>query len=186
MDAGPLVLPPRVARPLRLLPFRGIMLAAGRIGAPSSVRAFTRPYREVPNRLQRWEAGGQLIHDAEPAVYLHEFTADGTTVRGLVGALDISRQASARGDVAVFPHEGVHPAQADELAARMTEMQTNPHRSCWCTVARPRSDGSWTPSSSARPPESSPTAAASTTASGRSATAVTSPCSPRALRRPAR
>jgi len=126
MDAGPLVLPPRVARPLRLLPFRGIMLAAGRIGAPSSVRAFTRPYREVPNRLQRWEAGGQLIHDAEPAVYLHEFTADGTTVRGLVGALDISRQASARGDVAVFPHEGVHPAQADELAARMTEMQTNP------------------------------------------------------------
>ena len=126
MDAAPLVPPPHVARPLRLLPFRGLTLTPTRIGAPSSVRAFTRPYKDVAERLLRWERRGQLSRDEEPAVYLHEFTSGGVTVRGLVGALDISRRASGRDDVAVFPHEGIHPAQAEELAARMTEMQTNP------------------------------------------------------------
>ena len=126
MDAGSLVPPPHVARPLRLLPFRGLTLTPTRIGAPSSVRAFTRPYKEVAERLQRWERRGQLDRDDEPAVYLHEFTTGGVTIRGLVGALDISHRASGRDDVAVFPHEGIHPAQAEELAARMVEMQTNP------------------------------------------------------------
>jgi uncharacterized protein (DUF1015 family) len=111
---------------LRLLPFRGLTLAPSRIGAPSSVRAFTRPYRDVAARLQRWESRGQLDRDDSPAIYLHEFTSGGVAVRGLVGALDISRRASGRDDVAVFPHEGIHPAQAAELAARMTDMQTNP------------------------------------------------------------
>lgn len=126
MDAAPLVPPPHVARPLRLLPFRGLSLAPGRIGAPSSVRAFTRPYRDVTERLRRWEAKGQLTRDDVAAVYVHEYSADGMTVRGLVGALDISRRAARRDDVAVLPHEGIHPAQAEELAARMGEMQVNP------------------------------------------------------------
>lgn len=126
MDARPLVPAPHVGRPLRLLPFRGLTLTPTRIGAPSSVRAFTRPYQEVAERLQRWERRGQLSHDDEAAVYLHEFTTGGVVVRGLVGALDISHRASGRDDVAVFPHEGIHPAQVEELAARMTEMQTNP------------------------------------------------------------
>lgn len=126
MDAAPLVPAPHVARPLRLLPFRGLSLAAGRIGAPSSVRAFTRPYRDVTDRLRRWEAKGQLTRDEVAAVYVHEYSADQMTVRGLVGALDISRRATRREDVAVLPHEGIHPAQATELAARMTEMQVNP------------------------------------------------------------
>lgn len=126
MDARSLVPAPHVARPLRLHPFRGLTLAPARIGAPSSVRAFTRPYRDVADRLGRWERRGLVSHDEEPAVYVHEFTAGGITVRGLVGTLDISRRARTRDDVAVFPHEGIHPAQADELAARMTEMQTNP------------------------------------------------------------
>jgi uncharacterized protein (DUF1015 family) len=126
MEPGPLVPAPHVARPLRLLPFRGLTLTPSRIGAPSSVRAFTRPYKEVAERLQRWERRGQLSHDESAAVYLHEFTTGGITVRGLVGALDISRRAAGHDDVAVFPHEGIHPAQAEELAARMIEMQTNP------------------------------------------------------------
>ncbi|HEU5037604.1 MAG TPA: DUF1015 family protein [Nocardioides sp.] len=126
MDAGSLVPPPHVARPLRLLPFRGLTLTPTRIGAPSSVRAFTRPYKDVSERLLRWERRGQLSHDDRPAVYLHEYSSGAVTVRGLVGALDISHRASSWEDVAVFPHEGIHPAQADELAARMTEMQTNP------------------------------------------------------------
>jgi uncharacterized protein (DUF1015 family) len=126
MEAGSLVPPAHVARPLRLLPFRGLSLAPSRIGAPSSVRAFTRPYKDVAERLGRWERKGQLTHDDTPAVYLHEYTTGGMTVRGLVGALDIARRAAGREDVAVLPHEGIHPAQADELAARMTEMQVNP------------------------------------------------------------
>ena len=126
MDAGAVVPPPQVARPLRLLPFRGLSLTAARIGAPSSVRAFTRPYRDVADRLLRWERKGQLTRDEHPGLYLHEYTTGGMTVRGLVGALDISRRATGRAEVAVLPHEGIHPAQANELAARMTEMQVNP------------------------------------------------------------
>jgi uncharacterized protein (DUF1015 family) len=126
MDAGALVPPPHVARPLRLLPFRGLTLAPTRIGAPSSVRAFSRPHRQVAERLRRWERRGELSHDDEPAVYLHEFTTGGVSVRGLVGALDISRRAQHRDEIAVFPHEGIHPEQVNDLAARMTEMQTNP------------------------------------------------------------
>jgi uncharacterized protein (DUF1015 family) len=126
MDADSVVTPPHVARPLRLLPFRALTLAPNRIGDPASVRALTRPYRGVVDRLARWERRGQVSHDEQPAVYLHEYTGDGVTVRGLVGALDISRRATARAEMAVFPHEGIHPAQADELADRMLEMQINP------------------------------------------------------------
>ncbi len=126
MDAGVVVTPPRVARPLRLLPFRGLSLAATRIGDPASARAFARPYRDVTARFQRLERRGQVTHDDAPAVYLHEYTAGGITVRGLVGALDISRPAATWDDVAVLPHEGIHPAQADELADRMAQMELNP------------------------------------------------------------
>jgi uncharacterized protein (DUF1015 family) len=126
MDADSVVTPPHVARPFRLLPFRGLTLAPSRIGDPASVRALTRQYRGVPDRLRRWEERGQLSHDEQPALYLHEYVGDGVTIRGLVGALDISRRATARADMAVFPHEGIHPAQVEELAGRMVAMQINP------------------------------------------------------------
>jgi uncharacterized protein (DUF1015 family) len=102
------------------------MLAPRRIGDPASARAFARPYRDVAARLTAWERRGQVRHDEVPAVYLHEYTARGITIRGFVGALDISRLATTRQDRAVFPHEGIHPMQADELADRMAEMQMNP------------------------------------------------------------
>lgn len=126
MDADSVVTPPHVARPFRLLPFRGLTLAPSRIGDPASVRALTRRYRGVADRLHRWEQTGQVTHDPIPAVYLHEYVGDGITIRGLVGALDISRRATTRHEMAVFPHEGIHPAQADELAQRMLEMEINP------------------------------------------------------------
>ncbi len=126
MDVDAVVTPPHGAGPLRLLPFRGLTLAPRRIGDITSVRAFTRPYRAVPERLVRWERRGQVTHDDRPAVYLHEYTAGGITVRGVVGGLDLSRRTTSREEVAVFPHEGIHPAQVDELAARMVEMQINP------------------------------------------------------------
>lgn len=126
MDATALVTPPYVAGPLRLEPFVGLMLVPSRVGAPSTGRAFARPYRDVSARLVRWQAKGYLHRDVAPALYLHEYTSAGMTVRGLVGALDVSRRATRPGDRAVLPHEGIHPAQADELADRMAEMQLNP------------------------------------------------------------
>ena len=51
MDSSPVVTPPYVASPLRLRPFRGLMLAPGRIGDPASARAFARPYKDVAARL---------------------------------------------------------------------------------------------------------------------------------------
>ena len=126
MDERRVVTPPYLAGPLRLLPFRGMMLAASRIGDMASARAFVRPYREVAERLSRWEATGQVHHDPRPAVYLHEYSSGGITVRGLVGALDLSHRASTRAERAVFPHEGIHPLQVDDLAERMREMQVNP------------------------------------------------------------
>ena len=120
------VTPPSVAGPLRLEPFCGLMLAPSRVGDPSSARAFARPYRDVTRRLGRWEHQGRIHRDRTPAVYLHEYTAGGITVRGLVGALDLTRRADNPGDRVVLPHEGIHPTQASELAARMTQMRLNP------------------------------------------------------------
>ena len=126
MDATTLVTPPHVAGPLRLEPFPALMLAPARVGNPTTGRAFARPYKDVSARLMRWKARGFVRADREPALYLHEYTSAGMTVRGLVGALDVSRRAARPEDRAVLPHEGIHPAQADDLADRMEEMQLNP------------------------------------------------------------
>lgn len=121
-----MVIPPYVGRPLRLAPFRALRLQPRRVGDPASARLFARPYRSVADRLAQWESRGHLHRDDQPAVYLHEYTAGGLTVRGLVGALDISHRASGPADRAVLPHEGIHPVQADELADRMTALCLNP------------------------------------------------------------
>ncbi|WP_418062905.1 DUF1015 family protein [Pimelobacter simplex] len=126
MDATTLVTPPYVAGPLRLEPFAALMLTPNRVGNPSTGRAFARPYKDVSARLLRWQARGFVRADQEPALYLHEYSSAGMTVRGLVGALDVSRRAARAEDRAILPHEGIHPAQADDLADRMEEMQLNP------------------------------------------------------------
>ena len=126
MDSGVVATPTLVARPFRLEPFRALMLAPNRVGAQASARSFARPYRDVAERFATWQRTGQVTHDERPALYQHEYTASGVTIRGLVGALDLTRDAANRDDAAVFPHEGVHPAQAAELADRMAEMAMNP------------------------------------------------------------
>jgi uncharacterized protein (DUF1015 family) len=126
MDSGVVATPSLVARPFRLEPFRALMLAPNRIGAQASARSFGRPYRGVAERFATWQRTGQVTHDDKRALYLHEYTTAGVTIRGLVGALDLTRDAANRDEVAVFPHEGVHPAQASELADRMAEMAMNP------------------------------------------------------------
>lgn len=126
MHSGAAGTPTAAAGPFRLRPFRGIVLAPHRVGDPASARAFARPYRDVPQRLDRWERQGHLTRDVQPALYLHEYTSGGLTVRGLVGALDISRRSADPEDRVVLPHEGVHDTQARELADRMGEMELNP------------------------------------------------------------
>lgn len=118
--------PALVARPLRLEPFRALLLAPSRIGAQASARAFARPYTDVADRFEAWRRSGQVRQDDEPALYLHEYTASGITVRGLVGALDLTRTTSEADHAAVYPHEGVHPARAAELADTMAAMGLNP------------------------------------------------------------
>jgi uncharacterized protein (DUF1015 family) len=126
MQPGAAVPPPHVARPLRLGPFRATTLAADRLGDGRTLRAFARPYDDVAARLERWAARGHATRDAAPAVYLHELTSAGLTIRGLVGVLDSSRRAERWEDVAVHPHEGVHPDQVADLADRLREMQVDP------------------------------------------------------------
>ena len=125
MESAP-VTPPFVAGPLRLDPFRALRLSASRIADPASARAFARPYRDVLERLGTWEERGLLVHDDEPGLYVHEYTVSGMTVRGLVGAVDVSRRATRLEDRAILPHEGIYPAQADDLADRMAQMRINP------------------------------------------------------------
>ncbi len=120
------VVPPYVAKPLELLPFRAVMLAPARVGDPASARALARPYRDVSTRLMQWIDQGRATADTSPAVYLHEYTSGGLTVRGLVGALSVSRRAGPMADRAVWPHEAIHPDQAGDLADRMLQMDLNP------------------------------------------------------------
>ncbi|MGI8524436.1 MAG: DUF1015 family protein [Nocardioides sp.] len=126
MDNGRVETPPYVADPVRLTPFAAWWLAPRRVGDPSSARVFARPYREVHRRLGDWVKGGRMSRDTEPALYLHEYTAAGITVRGLVGCLDLTHLARTAGERAVFPHEGVHRRQVRELADRMFAMKLNP------------------------------------------------------------
>jgi uncharacterized protein (DUF1015 family) len=125
MDSATIV-PPYVAKPLELMPFRAVMLSPERVGDPASARALARPYRDVATRLSQWIEHGRASTDTAPALYLHEYTSGGLTVRGLVGALRVSKRAAAPADRAVWPHEAIHPEQAGELADRMAQMALNP------------------------------------------------------------
>ena len=126
MEASDVVSPPYLAGPLSLRPFRAQLLQPSRIGDPASGRLFARPFRSVAARLQQWQDKGRISTDPHPAMYLHEYTTGSVTVRGFIGLLELARRATNRDDSVVLPHEGIHPAQADELADRMEEMQLNP------------------------------------------------------------
>lgn len=126
MDSADAAVAPCVAKPLRISAFRGVMLAPARVGDPASMRAFARPYRDVAQRLAAWIDRGHAFQDESPAVYLHEYTASGMTVRGVVGALSVTDRTDDLSQRAVWPHEAVHTDQAAELASRMEEMRLNP------------------------------------------------------------
>lgn len=118
--------PDSPARPFRLRRFRGVRLSPQKVANPGTARAFARPYHHVARRLAEWQAQGHVHLDHEPAIYLHEYSVHGMTIRGLVGGMDLSSRAETSDERVVFPHEAVQIEQADELADRMHEMGINP------------------------------------------------------------
>lgn len=102
------------------------MLAPALVGDPGALRAFARPYREVATRLLEWIDQGRMSEDPDEAVYVHEYTAGGLTVRGVVAAMEVRACTSPSDVPAVLPHEAVHPDQVKELTDRMQEMRLNP------------------------------------------------------------
>ena len=112
MDTGAVVTPPvRGGDRCACRRSAGVRLAPAAIGDPASARAL-RPTRTAPSPpgSRSWQERGQLRRDDEPALYLHEYTAGGLTVRGLVGALDISHRATGPEDRAGPPARGDPPA----------------------------------------------------------------------------
>jgi hypothetical protein len=123
-DSGAAPLP--VGPPFRLLPFHGLRLRPARVGNPAAARWFGRSHRDLARRLQRWERTGDVRRDPVPALHVHEYTSEGLTVRGVVGALDLSRRVRPDAAHVVMPHEATHPEQVRELAARMRQTGLNP------------------------------------------------------------
>ncbi len=84
-------------------------------------RYFEPPYRAVRRRLEKWRAHGYLQADEEPGLYLYEYVAEGSTVRGLIGLLGL-RDPSER---VVLPHEDVLPVPVDDRTLLMRTTETN-------------------------------------------------------------
>ena len=121
MDSSPVAGPPSVGRPLRLhaLPRVASDAWPGRgPGHRSTVRA-TLPRRR-PSAWSAGDATDSSSRDPAPSLYVHEYTAAGLTVRGLVGALDLSRRAANADDRAVRPSRG-HPPRAGDGPRRPDE-----------------------------------------------------------------
>lgn len=118
--------PEALGSPVVMRPFPALRLDAQRVGDPQAARTFARPYREVAARLKSWERAGYVHADQTPAIYLHEYTVNGLTARGLVGLLELTRRLAPQAPAGVFPHEDVHPEQVLDLADRMDEMGMNP------------------------------------------------------------
>ncbi|WP_110205720.1 DUF1015 family protein [Nocardioides daejeonensis] len=101
--------------------FRALRLTDSHVGDPVAHRILSRPYRAVPARVREWRTKRRLRLDRQPALYVHEYTSHGVTVRGIVGNLELGAAAHR-----VHPHELVHDAQVSQLADRMEAMALNP------------------------------------------------------------
>jgi hypothetical protein len=143
--------PAGARRPLELAPFRGLRFDPGTIGDlgtavappydvldaelvrtlesanPRNIvrlilsRRFETPYLAVLERLDRWRAEGALRPDPRPALYLYEYTAEATLVRGLVGLVGLRDPAER----VVLPHEQVNAGPVEDRVALMRTTRTN-------------------------------------------------------------
>lgn len=78
-----------------------------------------------PLRLHPFRPRGRLDAGA-PSLLVHEWTASGYTVRGIVGLLDLTAGATDARHGVVLPHERVHPDQVEQLAQRMARGRVDP------------------------------------------------------------
>jgi uncharacterized protein (DUF1015 family) len=84
-------------------------------------RRFERPYLAVRDRLLKWREKGYLRADDDPALYLYEYVADGTTVRGLVGLAGLRTEDER----VILPHEDVMSGPVDDRTVLMRTTETN-------------------------------------------------------------
>ncbi|QWZ10198.1 DUF1015 domain-containing protein [Nocardioides panacis] len=84
-------------------------------------RRFERPYLAVRARLLKWREKGYLRADDDPALYLYEYVADGTTVRGLIGLAGLRTEDER----VILPHEDVMPGPVDDRTVLMRTTETN-------------------------------------------------------------
>jgi uncharacterized protein (DUF1015 family) len=138
-------------RPLTLAPFRGLRFDAATVGDLSTVisppydvldaetvrtlesanrhnivrlilsRHFERPYLAVRDRLESWRERAYLRADDEPVLYVYEYTAEQTTVRGLIGLVGLREES----EQVVLPHEDVMPGPVEDRTVLMRTTETN-------------------------------------------------------------
>jgi uncharacterized protein (DUF1015 family) len=138
-------------RPLVLAPFRGLRFDPETVGDLATVisppydvldadtvrtlenanrrnivrlilsRRFERPYRAVRDRLALWRDKSYLRADEEPSLYVYEYTAEQTTVRGLIGLIGLRDEDEG----VVLPHEDVMPGPVDDRTVLMRTTETN-------------------------------------------------------------
>ena len=120
-------LPPYVARPLAPRSRSGRSRWRPDTSAIRPRPAPSRdPIARSPPASREWIDAAASSPDTEPALYLHEYTSGGLTVRGLVGILDVSRRAETLASARCARTRAIHPEQAGELADRMHQMALNP------------------------------------------------------------
>jgi uncharacterized protein (DUF1015 family) len=148
---APAASPATERRPLTLAPFRGLRFDPDVVGDLSTVisppydvldaetvrtlenanrrnivrlilsRRFERPYLAVRARLQSWRDKAYLRADDGPTLYVYEYTAEQTTVRGLIGLVGLRREEEG----VVLPHEDVMPGPVDDRTVLMRTTETN-------------------------------------------------------------
>ena len=84
-------------------------------------RYFEPPYRAVRRRLEKWRDHGYLRADDEAGLYLYEYTADGVTLRGLIGLVGLRDERER----VILPHEDVMTAPVADRTLLMRTTETN-------------------------------------------------------------
>ncbi len=120
------VVPAHLAKPLSLEPFNALLLSSARVGDPRALRTIARPHDGISSRLDAWAQEGLITRTEGAALYVHEYSTGGLTVRGLVGALRLTERSASHSDQGLLPHERIHPDQAQDLAAKMLAIEVNP------------------------------------------------------------
>jgi uncharacterized protein (DUF1015 family) len=84
-------------------------------------RQFERPYLAVRDRLAKWRDRGYLRPDELPALYVYEYTAEQTTVRGVIGLVALRHES----EHVILPHEDVMAGPVEDRSVLMRTTGTN-------------------------------------------------------------